>query len=97
MKVNDEWGTLYVASNRKTHLFNGCRYQTKRHRKLDAEAYPESHVELCSWCEERFNNWRDGLKADNKNRCDRCGKHTDEPTYCRECEAHVERMNARKL
>lgn len=97
MKIQDEWGTLYVASSRKAHLMNGCPYHTADHRKVDAEAYPETHVDLCSWCADKLDNWRDGLSKDDKNRCDRCGKHTDEPTYCRACEAHIDRMQLQGL
>ena len=96
MKLKNEWGTIYVAYDAKSHIIESCRYCTDRHTATPIESIPENHIDLCSLCEQRFQNWRDGLKRDGKNRCDRCGKHTDEPTYCRKCETHVERIEARK-
>lgn len=96
MRVRDEWGSIYIASGRKTHLMDGCPYHTDSHRKIDASKIPESHTDLCSWCKERFGNWREGLQSDDKGRCDRCGDTTTNVRYCRECQTHVERMKARK-
>lgn len=94
--VKREWGTIYVKSGAKTHLVDGCPYVGDKHRQVATESYPENHIDLCSWCEEKFDEWRKGVERDTKIRCDRCGSKTENSQYCNDCQLHVERMRARR-
>lgn len=94
--IKEEWGTLYLKSGTKAHIMDSCRYVNDSHRKVEAENFPENHIEICNWCENKFDEWRKGLDKDLKIRCERCGTRTNNATYCNDCQLHVERMRARK-
>jgi len=94
--IKEEWGTLYLRSGSKAHIMDSCRYVTDNHREVDAENFPENHIEICNWCERKFKKWRTGLETSDNVSCERCGKDTDNARYCRDCQKHLERMRARK-
>lgn len=95
-RLRAEWGRIWTAGGSKTHIMPACPYVTDRHTPVAADAYPESHVDLCSWCARRFDSWRDGIAADGANTCERCGAKTSNVTYCADCQLHTERMRARR-
>ena len=95
-KLRSEWGRIWTAAGSKTHIMPSCRYATDRHSPIPVEDFPESHVDLCKWCEKCFTSWRSGLENDGVNRCDRCGARTDNAHHCADCQLHVERMRARR-
>jgi len=73
-----EWTTLCVHNALKDHLDPNCPRATDKHRTVNADQYPPSHVDLCSFCESRFERWRsniDGADGD----CERCGGETSVP------------------
>ena len=92
--LRDEWGTIYVASGSKTHIMPACRYVTDAHQEKDVATYPAAHIDLCSWCEERFERWRNGTDG-KRTQCQRCGATTTDE-YCDDCQAHIKRMEARR-
>ena len=97
-QVRSEWGRIWTAGGRKTHIMPACPYVSDRFTAVDVENYPESHVDLCEWCEQRFDRWSDRRFDTNENvgKCERCGSRTNNAHYCRDCQTHVERMRARR-
>ena len=59
--ITERWSTIYVATGKKTHLSPNCRYVDDSYRKVDPDVMPNSHIDLCSWCENHFTSWEDGL------------------------------------
>lgn len=94
--LRSEWGSVWVKSTSKTHIMPSCRHVTESHRKTPVEAYPAAHIDLCSWCAERFRRWRANNTTDGTNRCQRCHKATPNVEYCTDCQTHIERMRARR-
>ena len=97
-RLRAEWGRIWTAGGTKTHIMPACRYVTDRFTAVDVENYPESHVDLCEWCEERFETWDANRFDTNENvgKCERCGCRTTNVRYCADCQLHVERMRARR-
>jgi len=95
-RLRSEWGRIWTAGGTKTHIMPACPYVSDRHTAVPVDAYPESHVDLCEWCAQRFGSWRDGLKRDGAIRCERCGARTNNVRYCADCQMHVERMRVRR-
>lgn len=95
-RLRAEWGTVWVKSGCVTHIMPDCRYVSDGHYAVDTDNYPAEWVDLCEFCAERFDNWRDGLAVGDTNRCERCGCRTDNPRHCRDCQTHIERQRARR-
>lgn len=90
--VKAEWGTVYVVEHSgKMHLDPNCDYVTDEATKKDMAVYPEEFLDICSWCEQQFKNWREGLQPDDTaDNCDRCGVETNYE-YCEHCQSKIKR------
>ena len=96
-QLRDEWGAVWVTRKSKTHIMPDCRYVTDKHHKVSTDAYPESHIDLCEWCEQRYEQWRDGVDTDAST-CERCGEGINgEHDYCDSCFETIERRQARRV
>jgi len=73
-----EWSTLQVHNNLKDHLDANCPRATDKHHEVSAEEYPPTHVDLCHYCETRYERWRDGIDGPDGD-CARCGGETPTP------------------
>jgi len=58
--IHEQDHFYYTSSGAKTHLFENCVYATDV-RKVESEALPESHIDLCSRCVESYQNWFNGI------------------------------------
>jgi len=82
---------VYVVRHAgKIHLDTNCKYlrhkDESEYTKRPSEAYPEGHVDLCSWCEEYFAEWDSGISIEpSEKECERCGKRNVQYQYCGEC------------
>jgi len=89
-----EWSTLRVGAG-MDHLDSSCRKCPDHYRRVTAEQYPPSHVNLCSLCAARFRRWRDAINGPGGD-CERCGGETstppeqyDEMDLCDDCYQQV--------
>jgi len=92
-----EWGTVWAKNTGKTHLMPSCPRCPDHYERKSVDQYPPSHMDVCSYCMESFENWREGLRADNKVRCERCGAETTNVQYCRDCQDVIDRRKARRI
>lgn len=96
-KLRRDWGTVWTTARRKTHLMPDCPYVTDTFTQRDISVLPDSHVDLCGWCEERYDNWTTGLAESTTDQCQRCGQALDRDyEHCPDCEEHITRMRARR-
>jgi hypothetical protein len=91
-----EWGSVWTKSGCKDHLMPTCPRCNDDYTRRSVDVYPPSHMDVCSWCQRRFEAWREGLSADETGRCDRCGSETSEVEYCRDCREVIDRRAARR-
>lgn len=96
-RVRAEWGSVWLKARAKTHIMDACRYVSDDFRQVDVDAVPETHVDLCDWCADRFRNWRRGLgDAAADSACARCGRHDTTFEHCDDCRATIDRRRARR-
>jgi hypothetical protein len=93
-RVTDEWGTVWTHGSAKTHLMPSCPYVGEKHHAIDTDDLPENRVDLCEWCEERYDAWRDGVDTDGT--CQRCGEQIEDGCYCVACAEVVAARRARR-
>jgi len=94
--LHREWGTVYLTSHRGlAHLDPNCmaiRGESVRKKVIDK--YPPEHLDICSYCQDHFLKWRNGLSADPEDdNCDRCGQPT-KYEYCDSCQKSIDRRKA---
>lgn len=69
--------TVFKKSYRgKIHLYLHCRYLNDVDDPMtyDSSSFPENHYEVCSTCEEYYENWDESLRPEPEIECTRCGK-----------------------
>jgi len=78
----------------KHHLNPMCPYvDLDTANKKPADAYPE--LDVCSWCEKRYENWTGFHDEIDQNDCGRCNATIDGPyDYCEECQRVIDHRQA---
>lgn len=83
----------------KHHLNPMCPYvDLEAAQTKPADVYPE--LDVCEWCEERYNKWDANRGKIEANGCDRCGAAVGDcyghsVDYCESCQRTIKRRQVR--
>ena len=98
-ELHDHFNTVYVSPQyaRKIHLYKNCFYRSEQAVEKPIDAYPRNHIDICSECETRYENWKaNRFEQTDSIKCSRCGTQTNNPYHCRDCQLIIERRKAQR-
>jgi len=94
--VRVRWDRVWTHGSAKTHLDPSCPHVTDRHHAVPTDDLPESHIDVCEWCEERYTDPPEEDSPDTPT-CERCGERVTDARYCVDCATTIAKRRARRV